>query len=62
MKRAKKREVQAGFRAIHTDYYNNGFKVTYDDQASNAVIIPKRRLTQSAFMRELALNSDIELI
>jgi len=53
-----------GFRSIHTDFKNNdenqGFIVTYDDKIQ--VKIPNRKLTQTAFIRELALNSNIDLI
>jgi len=48
------------FRPIHTDKIRNSYRVTYDD---SIIIRPaKRQLTQSAFMLELAQNSDIELI
>jgi len=58
------REARRGFASVNVDFINNnesnGFIVKYD----NTIIptIPKRRLSESAFIRELAQNSDIELI
>lgn len=65
MKADKLRHARNGFRAIHTDYINNdqnqGFKVTFSNDTPPPPP-PKRRLTETAFIRELATNSDIELI
>jgi len=64
MLKDKKIMAVQSFRSIHTDFIKIagklGYRVTYDNTPD--VPIPKRRLTESAFIRELALNSDIELI
>jgi len=55
---------KTGFRALHTDFINNdesqGYRVVFDNAPN--IAIPKRQLTESAFIRELATNSNIELI
>jgi len=64
MKIDKILQAVSNWRSIHTDFIandeSNGYRVTYDNTPS--LPFSKRRLTQTAFIRELALNSDIELI
>jgi len=61
MKFDKTIQAQRKFRSIHTHIIQQGFEVIYDN-TPDPPPPPKRRLTETAFIRELAQNSDIELI
>lgn len=65
METGKDREVDNGFRALHTDFTNNnqadGYDVFYDD-APDAPPPPKRQLTRTQFEDELADERNIELV
>jgi len=57
----KKKQNKKGFRTKHINILNNRFRVTFTNDP-DILPPPKRRLTEAQFIKELALNSQIELI
>jgi len=65
MKTGIKRENQNGFSAIHIDFTNNdesqGYDVFLDDAPRNAIVIPRRQLTERQLLEELK-PQDVDII
>lgn len=64
LKTGNAREATNGFRTIHTDFTNNdvkqGYDVTYDDKLE--IVPARRKLTETDFIRELAIRSNVDII